>query len=109
MSTLSRDEKQFKKLMHNEAKADQELIKMAVKELKKAEKVYGKSIKVCFKTSGVYTMSWSIVKDTAKAERAVSKASGQETKLAKALNKAEHKHKDAVVHREQAERTLEVC
>lgn len=43
---LTHEEKQFEKLMEAEAKADQELIKMAEKELRWAEKAYKKSVKV---------------------------------------------------------------
>ena len=44
--TLAHDEKQFHKLMAQEAKADDMLIKLAQKEVKRAEAVLAKSIKV---------------------------------------------------------------
>ena len=43
-----------------------------------------------------------------KAQQAVSKTTQHQTKTAKSLNAAEHKHKDAVIHRENTEKAVEV-
>lgn len=108
LSALTHEEKQFHKLMAQEAKADDMLIKIAEKEVKRAEKAYNKGVKVRTWSVTAYHIMTAKIQETEKAERDAAKATEAKAKTAKKLNKVEHTHKDAVVHCEQAEKKFEV-
>lgn len=111
MSGPSHEEKQFEKLMAQEAKADEKLINMAAKELKRAEKAYNKSVKVSLLNllSPTHLARAHSRQESEKAEKAMAKLAKALTKTSKHQNAMEHKHKDAIVSREKAEKTLTVC
>ena len=110
MATKTRDERQFEKVMDQASKSDQQMVKMAERDAKRLEKEYLKSVKVGTQVSTVMTAQQKYIsfQETQKAEKAMAKAAEKVTKCTKAMNKAEHSHKDVVAGREKAEKTLNV-
>ncbi|KAI0771988.1 hypothetical protein BD413DRAFT_604122 [Trametes elegans] len=84
-----RGTKKLEKLMVKEAKAEEKNIKHALKDVKKAEKAVKKSVKA-----------------VEKAQKEKEKTLKKEHTTAKALNKATHKHADALEYETKAEEKL---
>lgn len=101
--------KVLEKLLAQEAKADEQKVQRAVKEMQKAEKAYQRSVKVFILFSNVdIPTEGLILQETEKAVKAHQKAGEQKLKAAKALNSAEKKFNDAAANREKAERKTTV-
>lgn len=104
--------RKLEKLMAREAKAEEQNIKHALKDVKKAEKAVKKSVKVRVLPVPLPALSPPLSADTntglgpqavEKAEKKKQKVLKTEHSTVKALNKAKHKHADVLEGEAQAE------
>ena len=105
-----REAKKLEKLMAKEAKVEEQNIKHALKDVKKAEKAVKKSVKV---RPSDYTMFGMLTKEAPrkaveKAEKQKAKATKQEHSTAKGLIRAKHKHADVLEKEAKVEERLTV-